>query len=194
MTTVIIIDNYDSFVYNIAQMVGSLGAAPLVIRNDEVKASGLRRLEPDGIIISPGPGNPEVREDVGVSREAVEELAGEVPILGICMGHQVIGSAFGARVRRARRIMHGKTSPIRVLRRVPIFEGVPDRFEGMRYHSLVLDGVKEPLYVTAVSEDDGEVMGVASERMALYGVQFHPESIGTPVGRDIIRNFLRELR
>ncbi len=191
MSIILIIDNYDSFVYNIAQIVGSLGATPLVIRNDEITPKGVRRIRPDGIIISPGPGNPEVPEDVGISMSVVKELAGEVPMLGICMGHQVIGAAYGSKIRRARTIMHGKRSAIRVVKSVPIFDGLPDRFEAMRYHSLVVDEVKQPLVVTAVSEDDGEIMGVADVEMSVYGVQFHPESIGTPVGREIIRNFLR---
>ncbi|MGC9209250.1 MAG: anthranilate synthase component II [Nitrososphaeria archaeon] len=185
----LIIDNYDSFVYNIAQMVGQLGAVPLVIRNDEIRISGIRRLWPDRIIISPGPGNPEVKEDVGISPEVVQEFAGKIPILGICLGHQVIGHVYGARIRNARRIMHGKISRIKIIKKHGVFKGLPDEIEGTRYHSLVIDDVKPPLEVTAVS-DDGEVMAVASSDLAVYGVQFHPESIGTQFGLRIFENFM----
>ncbi|MGC8569308.1 MAG: anthranilate synthase component II [Nitrososphaeria archaeon] len=185
----LIIDNYDSFVYNIAQMVGQLGAVPLVIRNDEIRISGIRRLWPDRIIISPGPGNPEVKEDVGISPEVVQEFAGKIPILGICLGHQVIGHVYGARIRNARRIMHGKISRIKIIKKHGVFKSLPDEIEGTRYHSLVIDDVKPPLEVTAVS-DDGEVMAVASSDLAVYGVQFHPESIGTQFGLRIFENVM----
>ncbi len=190
MYLVIIIDNYDSFTYNIAQYVGELGAKPLVFRNDEVTVRVIERLRPDGIIISPGPGNPLNPRDVGVSRDVIQHFRGRVPILGVCLGHQLIGVVFGARVRRARTIKHGKVSMIRVINQSPIFRGIPERFEGMRYHSLVIDDIPSELTVTAVSEDDGEVMAIQHRDYPVFGVQFHPESVGTPVGRDILRNFL----
>ncbi|MGC8773003.1 MAG: anthranilate synthase component II [Conexivisphaera sp.] len=186
----LIIDNYDSFVYNIVQIVGSLGSRPLVVRNDEITVDGIRRMGPDRIVISPGPGTPERREDVGISEDVVRELGHEIPILGICMGHQVIGHAFGARISRARRIVHGKRSPVLVKRRSRIFEGVPGRFMATRYHSLVLRDVAKPLVVTAVSEDDGEVMSVEHEDAPIFGVQFHPESIATEYGPRILGNFV----
>ncbi|GAB6945606.1 anthranilate synthase component II [Vulcanisaeta sp. JCM 14467] len=191
MDLVVIIDNYDSFTYNIAQYVGELGARPLVFRNDEVTVRVIERLRPDGIIISPGPGNPLNPRDVGVSREVIQYFRGRVPILGVCLGHQLIGVVFGARVRRARTIKHGKTSMIKVIKPSPIFHGLPDRFEGMRYHSLVIDDVPGELIVTAVSEDDNEVMAIQHRDYPIFGVQFHPESIGTPVGKDILKNFLK---
>jgi anthranilate synthase component 2 len=193
MSTVVIIDNYDSFVYNIAQYIGELGAKPLVFRNDEVTVKVIERLRPGGIIISPGPGNPLNPRDVGISPEVVRYFAGRVPILGVCLGHQIIGAVYGARVRRARVIKHGKTSTIRVISDSILFKNLPKAFEGMRYHSLVIDDVKEPLRVTAVSEDDGEVMAVEHIEYSIFGVQFHPESVGTQYGIRIIRNFLDTL-
>ena len=190
MDLVVIIDNYDSFTYNIAQYVGELGARPLVFRNDEVTVKVIERLRPDGIIISPGPGNPLNPRDVGISRDVIKYFRGRVPILGVCLGHQLIGVVFGARVRRARTIKHGKTSMIKVIKPSPIFHGLPDRFEGMRYHSLVIDAVPDELVMTAVSEDDNEVMAIQHRDYPVFGVQFHPESVGTPVGKDIIKNFL----
>jgi anthranilate synthase, component II (EC 4.1.3.27) len=193
MSTVVIVDNYDSFVYNIAQYIGELGAKPLVFRNDEVTVKVIERLRPGGIIISPGPGNPLNPRDVGISPEVVRYFAGRVPILGVCLGHQIIGAVYGARVRRARVIKHGKTSTIRVISDSILFKNLPKAFEGMRYHSLVIDDVKEPLRVTAVSEDDGEVMAVEHIEYSIFGVQFHPESVGTQYGIRIIRNFLDTL-
>lgn len=190
MSTVVIIDNYDSFVYNIAQYIGELGAKPLVFRNDEVTVKVIERLRPGGIIISPGPGNPLNPRDVGISPEVVRYFAGRVPILGVCLGHQIIGAVYGARVRRARVVKHGKTSTIMVINESRLLRNLPKTFEGMRYHSLVIDDVREPLKVTAVSEDDGEVMAVEHVDYPIFGVQFHPESIGTQYGIRILRNFL----
>jgi len=190
MSTVVIIDNYDSFVYNIAQYIGELGAKPLVFRNDEVTVKVIERLRPGGIIISPGPGNPLNPRDVGISPEVVRYFAGRVPILGVCLGHQIIGAVYGARVRRARVVKHGKTSTIMVINESRLLRNSPKTFEGMRYHSLVIDDVREPLKVTAVSEDDGEVMAVEHVDYPIFGVQFHPESIGTQYGIQILRNFL----
>jgi anthranilate synthase component 2 len=190
MSTVVIIDNYDSFVYNIAQYIGELGAKPLVFRNDEVTVKVIERLRPGGIIISPGPGNPLNPRDVGISPEVVRYFAGRVPILGVCLGHQIIGAVYGARVRRARVVKHGKTSTIMVINESRLLRNLPKTFEGMRYHSLVIDDVRGPLKVTAVSEDDGEVMAVEHVDYPIFGVQFHPESIGTQYGIQILRNFL----
>ncbi|WP_052885859.1 anthranilate synthase component II [Vulcanisaeta distributa] len=190
MELVVIIDNYDSFTYNIAQYVGELGAKPLVFRNDEVTVKVIERLRPNGIIISPGPGSPLNPRDIGISRDVIQRFKGRVPILGICLGHQVIGVTFGARIRRARTIKHGKTSMIRLMRPSPIFQGLPDRIEGMRYHSLVIDDIPSELIVTAISEDDNEVMAVQHRDYPIFGVQFHPESVGTPMGKEILKNFL----
>jgi len=165
----------------------------LVFRNDEVTVKVIERLRPGGIIISPGPGNPLNPRDVGISPEVIRHFAGRVPILGVCLGHQIIGAVYGARVRRARVIKHGKTSTIRVISDSILFKNLPKAFEGMRYHSLVIDDVKEPLRVTAVSEDDGEVMAVEHIEYSIFGVQFHPESVGTQYGIRIIRNFLDTL-
>jgi anthranilate synthase component 2 len=186
----LIIDNYDSFVYNIAQMVGELGSRPAVIRNDEITVSGIDRIRPEHIIISPGPGTPEKREDSGISVDIVRELSHSYPLLGICMGHQIIGHAFGAKIRRAKNIMHGKVSKIIVTTNSEIFNGLPHVFTATRYHSLVVDNVPDPLIVTAVSAEDGEIMAISHRKLKVFGVQFHPESIGTPYGRAIISNFL----
>jgi anthranilate synthase component 2 len=187
---VVIIDNYDSFTYNIAQYVGELGAKPLVFRNDEVTVKVIERLRPSGIIISPGPGNPLNPRDVGVSRDVILHFKDKLPILGICLGHQLIGVTFGARIRIAETIKHGKTSIIRLINPSPIFQELPERIEGMRYHSLVIDDVPNELIVTAVSEDDNEVMAIQHRNYPIFGTQFHPESIGTPMGKKILKNFL----
>ncbi|WP_291999862.1 aminodeoxychorismate/anthranilate synthase component II [Caldivirga sp.] len=186
----VIIDNYDSFVYNIAQYVGELGSRPLVFRNDEVTVKVIERIKPDRIIISPGPGNPMNPRDVGISGNIIRYFTGKVPILGICLGHQLIGYVFGSTIRRARVIKHGKTSIIRRVASSPIYSGLPDEFEGMRYHSLVIDKPSDSLIVTAVSKDDGEIMSVQHVEHPVIGVQFHPESVGTQFGARIIKNFL----
>ncbi len=187
---VVIIDNYDSFVYNIAQYIGELGARPIVFRNDEISIKAIERIRPDRIIISPGPGSPLNKRDVGISPDVIRHFAGRVPILGVCLGHQVIGVVYGAVVRKARTIMHGKTSIISVIGESRLFTGLPREFEVMRYHSLVIDSIRPPLKVTAVSKDDGEVMAVEHEEYPVFGVQFHPESVGTPFGKRILKNFL----
>lgn len=189
---VLIIDNYSSFVYNIVHTIAATGARSIVVRNDEITVTGIERIDPDRIIISPGPGTPLRRRDIGVSIEVIERLGPYTPILGICLGHQAVGVAYGAGIRRARRIMHGKTSIIEHYGD-KLYAGVPRRFTAMRYHSLVLD---EPLpgelIVTARSIGDGEVMGVRHRKHPVHGVQFHPESIGTPDGERILRNFLED--
>ncbi|MGC8973310.1 MAG: anthranilate synthase component II [Thermoproteus sp.] len=189
MDLTLIIDNYDSFTYNIVQYVGELGSRPLVVRNDEITPSAVERIRPDRIIISPGPGHPENPRDVGISREVVRLFAPRVPILGICLGHQIIGSVFGAKIRHARTIKHGKTSYIKHMGG-PLYVGVPEAFKGMRYHSLVVDEVPGSLVVEAVALDDGELMGLRHAEYNVFGVQFHPESIGTEYGKRILKNFL----
>ncbi len=186
---VVVIDNYDSFVYNIVDYLARLGARAVVFRNDEVTVRGVERLRPDRIIISPGPGSPLKPRDVGVSREIVERLGPTTPILGVCLGHQLIGAVYGARVRRARTVRHGKQSMVRHLGG-KLYRGVPEVFPAMRYHSLAIDSPPETLEVTAVSLDDGEIMGVRHVEHPVHGVQFHPESIGTPHGLRILKNFL----
>ena len=189
MDLTLIVDNYDSFVYNIAHYVAELGSRPLVLRNDEVTVKMVERIRPDRIIISPGPGHPADPRDVGNSPDIVREFAPRVPLLGVCLGHQIIGHVFGASIRRARTIKHGKTSQIRHYGG-SLYLGVPEVFTAMRYHSLVVDNLPDVLAVEAVSLDDGEIMGIRHVEYPTYGVQFHPESVGTPLGKRIIKNFL----
>ncbi len=191
MTTVLVIDNYDSFTYNLVQYLGELGAEPVVRRNDEVTVAEAERMQPLALVISPGPGLPAA---AGVSVALVRAFAGRVPILGVCLGHQAIGEAFGARVVRADRLMHGKTTEIEHTGD-GILAGLPARFPAMRYHSLVIDpgSVPAELLVTAWSADrarGSEIMAVRHRSAEVYGVQFHPESVGTEVGRALLRNFL----
>lgn len=192
----LMIDNYDSFTWNLVQYLGELGEDVRVIRNDEMTLTALRALNPTAIVISPGPGTP---NDSGVSLEIIEKLAGAVPILGVCLGHQAIGHAFGGKVVRAREIMHGKTSMIHHDGK-GVFRDVPSPFEATRYHSLVVEKASLPecLEVSAWTQrDDGsidEIMGLRHKSLAVEGVQFHPESILTQHGHDLLRNFLsREL-
>jgi anthranilate synthase component II len=187
---VLVIDNYDSFVYNLVQELGELGADPIVFRNDTIDVAGIRSERPDALLISPGPGRP---KDAGISNEAIAQLAGELPILGVCLGHQCIGEAFGATVVSAPELMHGKTSPI-AHNGTGVFAGLPDPFEATRYHSLVVaaDSVPACLEVTA-SSGDGVVMGLRHRSYAIDGVQFHPESILTPSGPRLLENFLTQL-
>jgi anthranilate synthase component 2 len=188
----LLIDNYDSFTFNLAQYLGELGQDVKVLRNDAVDVAAMRALNPECIVISPGPGTP---DQAGVSLALIRELAGEIPILGVCLGHQAIGQAFGGKVVRAQEIMHGKTSPIRH-HGVGVFAGLPDPFEATRYHSLVVERASLPdcLEITAWTERaDGtfdEIMGLRHKALAVEGVQFHPESILTRSGHDLLRNFL----
>ncbi|MDQ3957570.1 MAG: aminodeoxychorismate/anthranilate synthase component II [Actinomycetota bacterium] len=187
----LLVDNYDSFVYNLAQAFGSLGAQPVVLRND-ASVEELVAEEPDAVVISPGPGSP---DDAGVSIVAIAAFAGRVPVLGVCLGHQCIGAAFGGRIDRAAvGPMHGKTSPIEH-DGTGVFAGLPSPFEATRYHSLAIqaDGWPEQLAVTARSSD-GVVMGVRHRELAVEGVQFHPESILTPAGPRLLENFVRSAR
>ncbi|ACB40108.1 aminodeoxychorismate/anthranilate synthase component II [Pyrobaculum neutrophilum] len=189
MDLTLIVDNYDSFVYNIAHYVGELGSRPLVLRNDEVTVKIVERIRPDRIIISPGPGHPANPRDVGNSPDIVREFSGRIPILGVCLGHQIIGHVFGAKIRRAKTIKHGKTSQVRHLGG-PLYRGVPEVFQAARYHSLVVDELPQVLVAEAYSLDDGEVMGLRHVEHPVYGVQFHPESVATPLGKRILKNFL----
>ena len=189
----LMIDNYDSFTFNLVQYFGELGENVTVIRNDAKSVAEIAAMRPDRIVISPGPCTP---NEAGVSLQVLRELAGTVPILGVCLGHQAIGQAFGGEVVRAKTIMHGKTSPIRH-RGLGVFAGVPDGFEATRYHSLVVrrETLPDALEVTAWTEDaDGgvdEIMGLRHKTLPVEGVQFHPESILTQHGHDLLRNFLQ---
>lgn len=184
---ILVIDNYDSFVYNLVQYVGELGAEPLVYRNDAITLDEIRELAPDAILISPGPGRP---EDAGISCAVIREIGGQIPLLGVCLGHQAIGHVFGGEVVRAPSLMHGKTSPVDHLG-VGVLHGLPNPFVATRYHSLVIDPATMPaeLEVTA-STADGIVMAVRHRERAIEGVQFHPEAILTEGGHSIIANFL----
>ncbi len=186
-TRVLVIDNYDSFVYNLVQYLGELGAEPLVHRNDELTIDEIVALDPDAVLVSPGPGTP---DDAGVSNDVIRTFAGKVPVLGVCLGHQCIGQVYGGDVVRAPQVMHGKTSLIRH-RDTGVFTGLPDPLEATRYHSLVVDRASVPdvLEVTAET-DDGIVMGLRHRALGVEGVQFHPESILTVGGHDLLRNFL----
>ena len=183
------IDNYDSFTFNLVQYLQVLGAEVKVVRNDELGVGQIEALAPDRIVISPGPCTP---NEAGVSLAVIERLGARVPILGVCLGHQAIGQAYGGDVVRAKRIMHGKTSPIRHRGR-GVFAGLPDSYEATRYHSLVVarDSVPDCLEITAWT-DDGEIMGVRHKTLPIEGVQFHPESILTERGHDMLKNFLEE--
>ncbi|KAA9130822.1 aminodeoxychorismate/anthranilate synthase component II [Marinihelvus fidelis] len=189
---ILMIDNYDSFTFNLVQYLGELGAEVETVRNDAITPDGIRAKAPDGIVISPGPCTP---DDAGVSLALIPEVAGEIPIFGVCLGHQCIGQAFGANVIRAGRVMHGKTSLIHHDDR-GVFAGLPQPFEATRYHSLVLerDSVPDDLEISAwtIREDgsQGEIMGVRHRQLDVEGVQFHPESILTRSGHDLLRNFL----
>ncbi|MBQ7188920.1 MAG: aminodeoxychorismate/anthranilate synthase component II [Kiritimatiellae bacterium] len=186
---ILMIDNYDSFTYNLVQYFRELTAEIRVVRNDAIDIDGIREAAPAGIVVSPGPGRP---EDAGVSCEAIRAFAGKVPILGVCLGHQAIALSFGGTIIHAKRLMHGKVSDV-TCNGEGIFKGLGDRpFKAMRYHSLAVDQATLPdcLEVTATSED-GEIMGISHREFPVYGMQFHPESIMTPVGKRILRNFLK---
>jgi anthranilate synthase component 2 len=189
----LVIDNYDSFTYNLVQYFGELGQQVEVVRNDALDVAGIAALKPERIVISPGPCTPDT---AGVSLAVLEQLAGTVPILGVCLGHQSLGQAFGGKVVRAKTIMHGKTSRIRHAGK-GVFAGIPDRFEATRYHSLVVERESLPdcLEITAWTENpDGsfdEIMGLRHRTLPVEGVQFHPESILTQHGHDLLRNFLQ---
>ena len=184
---VLIIDNYDSFTYNLVQYLGELKADLKVYRNDELTIEKIKRLRPGRIVISPGPGRP---EDAGISVEIIKKLSPEIPILGVCLGHQAIGYALGGKIIGAKQLMHGKTSRI-YHEKDSLFKSIPNPFEATRYHSLVIGRktLPECLIVTAWTKDK-EIMGVRHKKFSLWGVQFHPESILTTHGREILKNFL----
>jgi|UniRef100_A0A7C3Z4L7 anthranilate synthase/aminodeoxychorismate synthase-like glutamine amidotransferase len=184
----VMIDNYDSFTYNLVQYLGQLGAEVRVFRNDQIDVPGLERLNPSHLVISPGPCSP---TEAGISVAAIQHFAGKVPILGVCLGHQAIAQAFGGRIIRAPRLMHGKTSLIYHDGR-DIFQGIPSPFEATRYHSLIVERETLPdcLQVSAQTTV-GEIMGLRHRRFTVFGVQFHPESILTQEGLHILQNFLK---
>jgi anthranilate synthase/aminodeoxychorismate synthase-like glutamine amidotransferase len=186
---VLVIDNYDSFVYNLVQYLGELGAEPIVYRNDELTVDEALALDVDAILLSPGPGRP---EDAGILLDLIRSGAGVKPIFGVCLGHQAIGHVFGGEVVRARELMHGKTSLVNH-HDVGVFAGLPNPLVATRYHSLVVEPSTVPdcLEVTATT-DDGTIMGLRHRDYAVEGVQFHPESILTAAGHDLLRNFLRQ--
>ena len=183
---ILVIDNYDSFTYNLVQYIGELGYEIEVKRNDEITNEAIKEMKPDKIVISPGPGRP---EDAGVSLAVVEELAGKIPILGVCLGHQVIGAAYGGEVINAPELVHGKTANI-LTEDKNVLQGIGD-FKATRYHSLVLDEKSlAPNFAITARTDEGLMMSIADEAQDLYGVQFHPESIMTEQGKKILENFL----
>lgn len=184
---ILVIDNYDSFTYNLVQYLGELGEEVTVRRNDEIDIEGIKQLAPDHILISPGPCTP---NEAGISLEVIENFKGVIPIFGVCLGHQAIGQSFGGNVIRAERLMHGKTSPI-LHQGTSVFEGLPTPFTATRYHSLLVERGTLPdcLEITAETEE-GEIMGLRHKEYDVEGVQFHPESIITDHGHQILRNFL----
>ena len=187
---VLLIDNYDSFSYNLVQLVGEISQGNVkVVRNDEITIDEIRILNPSHIILSPGPGKP---EDAGICEEVVRQLKGEYPILGVCLGHQSICEVFGATVTYAKQLMHGKQSEMTVLKETPIFVGMGEKFKGARYHSLSAraDSIPEKLEVIAIDQLDNEIMAVQHRDYKIYGLQFHPESVLTPEGKTIMKNFL----
>ena len=187
----LMIDNYDSFTYNLVQYLGELGAVVDVRRNDAVRLDEIEALGVDGIVVSPGPCTP---REAGISVPAIQRFAGRVPLLGVCLGHQAIGAAFGGDIVRAPRIMHGKTSPIHH-DASGVFAGLPDPFAATRYHSLVIEpSTLPPALVRTAWTDEGEIMGVRHRDLFVEGVQFHPESILTTCGKELLANFLARLR
>ncbi len=184
---ILVVDNYDSFTFNIVQYLGELGAQVEVFRNDAIDVAGIRARRPNGVLLSPGPADP---DDAGVTLEAVTALAGKVPVLGVCLGHQAIGQAFGGRVVRAREVVHGKSSQV-IHRKQGVFAGLPSPFAAGRYHSLAVERESMPraLALTAWTED-GTVMGMRHRTLDVEGVQFHPESILTEHGKSLLGNWL----
>jgi len=187
---ILMIDNYDSFTYNLVQYLREMSADVRVVRNDALSVADIEALAPSALVISPGPGRP---EDAGISCDAIRAFAGHIPILGVCLGHQAIGLVFGATVVHARKLMHGKVSEI-ACDGQGVFKGLDSRpFKAMRYHSLAIenDSLPDTLAISATATDDGEIMGLRHTTLPVEGIQFHPESIMTPVGKRILRNFLR---
>jgi anthranilate synthase component 2 len=188
---ILVIDNYDSFVYNLAQLLGELRTEPTVLRNDRITLEDVVRLDPDAIVISPGPGHPSDRKYFGVCTDVIAEIGHKIPVLGVCLGHQGIVHAFGGKVINAKKIRHGKTSLIQYTAD-RLFEDIANPFRATRYHSLVADQNTFPscLEVTARALDDGEIMGIRHRQYLMEGVQFHPESVLTGEGRRILLNFI----
>jgi len=189
---ILLIDNYDSFTFNLYQYLSELGSEVTTVRNDKISLAEIEQMAPDGIVLSPGPGRP---EQAGICVEVIRRFAQETPILGICLGHQAIGYAFGGVVIRANKIMHGKVSRMKHNESM-LFKSLHQHIEVMRYHSLVIERETLPdaLDVLAESMDDHEIMAIKHKRFALFGLQFHPESIGTNSGKQILKNFLDEIR
>ena len=193
---ILVIDNYDSFVYNIAQFLGSIKIEPVVIRNDKITISAIKAMNPDAIFISPGPGHPADRKYFGICNDIIIDLGRAIPIMGICLGHQGIVNAFGGRVINANNIVHGKTSTIEYTSSDELFNNVANPFKATRYHSLVAEKNSIPscLEVTARSLDDGEIMAIKHRRYLIEGVQFHPESVLTQEGPKILNNFISMIK
>jgi anthranilate synthase/aminodeoxychorismate synthase-like glutamine amidotransferase len=181
-----VIDNYDSFTYNLVQLLGEMGGELRVFRNDAITPQELSALRPDHIVISPGPGEP---DDAGISKEVILQIGPHIPLLGVCLGHQCIGEAFGGKVIRAPRLMHGKTSPVYHYSD-GLFSGMPSPFNATRYHSLIVAEPLPPVLKPTAFTSEGELMGLRHEEYPIFGVQFHPESILTESGRQLLRNFL----
>ena len=184
----LVIDNYDSFTYNLVQYFGELGADPQVKRNDAITPDEVEKMKPQKIVISPGPGRP---EEAGISMELIRKFGGKIPILGVCLGHQCMGEVYGGKVVRAGRLMHGKTSPIQHDGK-GVFQGLPNPFEATRYHSLIVEKNSVPSCLEVCAETaEGEIMGLRHREYPVHGVQFHPESILSKEGKDLLANFLR---
>ena len=184
----LVIDNYDSFTYNLVQYFGELGADPQVKRNDAITPHEVEKMKPQKIVISPGPGRP---EEAGISMELIRKFGGKVPILGVCLGHQCMGEVYGGKVVRAGRLMHGKTSPIQHDGK-GVFQGLPNPFEATRYHSLIVEKNSVPSCLEVCAETaEGEIMGLRHREYPVHGVQFHPESILSKEGKDLLANFLK---
>jgi len=184
----LIIDNYDSFTYNLVQYFGELGAEPVVKRNDEITLAEIDALKPEAVVISPGPCTP---KEAGISNEVIAKIGPKLPVLGVCLGHQCIGHVYGGAVVRAGRLMHGKTSPI-LHDDTGVFAGLPSPFEATRYHSLLIDPPTMPVVLTVNAHTaEGEIMGVRHNEYPIHGVQFHPESILTRHGKELLKNFLQ---
>lgn len=192
---VVLLDNYDSFTYNISQYLSELGATVLVFKNDEITLEGLKDLDFSHLVISPGPGNPTVLEDFGVCTEAIKFFFDKKPILGVCLGHQGIAAVYGATVTKAPEIMHGVRSVLNKTGDSRLFNRVEDEFEVMRYHSLIVEenGFPDIFRITARTKDKGLIMGYEHKELPVFGVQFHPESIGTEVGKIVLENFLNSV-
>jgi anthranilate synthase/aminodeoxychorismate synthase-like glutamine amidotransferase len=184
----LVIDNYDSFTYNLVQYFGELGADPQVKRNDAITPDEVEKMKPQKIVISPGPGRP---EEAGISMELIRKFGGKIPILGVCLGHQCMGEVYGGKVVRAGRLMHGKTSPIQHDGK-GVFQGLPNPFEATRYHSLIVEKNSVPSCLEVCAETaEGEIMGLRHREYPVHGVQFHPESILSKDGKDLLANFLK---